>query len=112
LRHAERAKVRYALALACDMPFVSSAFVRRLVSAADAPIVAPRRNEPPPKNWEPLCARYEATTVLPHALRRLAAGKHALQPLLVEAGAVALDLGPAQAAELRDWDAPGDIEID
>ena len=99
-----RAGPSRALALACDMPFVSAALVARLLSARVAPVVAPRRDG----HWEPLCARYDAARVLPAALRRIAAGAHALQPLLIECGAVALPLDPREEDELRDWDTPED----
>jgi molybdopterin-guanine dinucleotide biosynthesis protein A len=104
LTRAARTRDGQALALACDMPFVSASLVRRLVAAPPAPIVAPWRDD----HWEPLCARYDASVVLPHAQRRLAAGKHSLQPLLVDLGAVALTPDPADARELDDWDEPGD----
>jgi molybdopterin-guanine dinucleotide biosynthesis protein A len=95
-----------ALALACDMPYVSRTLVGRLLSSGDAPAaVAPRRNG----LWEPLCARYDAERLLPLVRRRIAAGRHALQPLLQEAGAVELPLEPGEANELRDWDTPEDI---
>jgi molybdopterin-guanine dinucleotide biosynthesis protein A len=105
LTRATRAGDGQALALACDMPFVSAGLVRRLVAAPPALIVAPWRDE----HWEPFCARYDAFAVLPHALRRLATGKHGLQPLLVDLGAVALAPDPADAHELDDWDEPGDL---
>ena len=94
-----------AIAIACDMPYVSAALVTRLVAAAPAPIVAPRRDG----RWEPLCARYDATRVLPVVERLLADGRHALQALLDEAGAVALALSADEALELRDWDVPADV---
>jgi molybdopterin-guanine dinucleotide biosynthesis protein A len=97
--------VSRALAFACDMPFVSPSLVARLLSAPDAPVVAPRRSG----HWEPLCARYDAKRVLPVALRRIAAGKHALQPLLIEVGAVALPIEPHEEDDLRDWDCPEDV---
>ena len=102
LRHAGAA---HALALACDMPFVSPGLVARLVAAPAAAVVAPRRDG----RWEPLCARYDAHRVLSLALRRIAAVQRALQPLLEEAGAVELPLEPGEASELRDWDTPDDI---
>lgn len=95
-----RAGDAHALALACDMPFVSSALTERLLAAPDAPIVAPRRGA----LWEPLFARYQPALVLPIALRRVAAGRLALQGLLEEAGAAQLPLEPDEADELRDWD--------
>jgi molybdopterin-guanine dinucleotide biosynthesis protein A len=100
-----RAGAARALALACDMPFVSRDLLERVVAANDAPIVAPRLGD----RWEPLCARYEAARVLPVAQRRVATGDHSLQRLLDEASAAELPLLPSDAEELRDWDAPGDI---
>jgi molybdopterin-guanine dinucleotide biosynthesis protein A len=100
-----RAGDRPTLAVACDLPYVSGALVDRLVRAAPASIVAPRRDG----RWEPLCARYEPATVLPVIERLLAARRHALQALLDAAHAVALPLSPEEALELRDWDVPGDI---
>ncbi len=101
----KRSGAAAALVLACDMPFVSSALVARLISAPDAPIAAFRRHG----RWEPLCARYDAARVLPAALEQIAAGKHALQPLLVHLGAIALPLDPHEENELCDWDTPEDL---
>jgi molybdopterin-guanine dinucleotide biosynthesis protein A len=101
----KRARDGQALALACDMPFVSGALIGRLIAAPPAVVVAPRRDG----HWEPLCARYDAPAALPHALRRVAAGEHALQPLLDESGALPLAVDAAEARELHDWDAPGDL---
>ncbi|MBV9949378.1 MAG: NTP transferase domain-containing protein, partial [Myxococcales bacterium] len=98
-----------ALALACDMPFVSRDLLRRLIAAPSAaPIVAPRRQG----RWEPLCARYHAAAVLPVALEHAAGargGRHSLQDLLDDAAAVELPLSPKEADELRDWDSPDDL---
>jgi molybdenum cofactor guanylyltransferase len=93
-----------ALALACDMPFVSKALVERLVaSAARAPVVAPRTG-----GWEPLCAVYDAPRVLPIAVARAARGALSLQGLLDEAGAVELPLGQGDVEQMRDWDVAED----
>ena len=103
LRHAGTVP---ALAFACDMPFVSRALVERLLAApSEAAIVAPRRST----RWEPLCARYDAPRVLPRVVARAASRSHSLQPLLDEAGAVALPLLPDEDAQLRDWDTPADV---
>jgi molybdopterin-guanine dinucleotide biosynthesis protein A len=95
-----------ALALACDMPFVSRALIERLRDApAHAAIVAPRRKG----RWEPLCARYDSSRVLPIALSQVLSGERSLQALLHRAGAAELPLSPAEEDELDDWDTPGDI---
>jgi molybdopterin-guanine dinucleotide biosynthesis protein A len=101
-----RADAQPVLALACDMPFVSSALVERLLRAPhDAAIVAPRRDD----RWEPLCARYDAARVLAPALARARSSDHSLQRLLNEAGAVALTLARHEYDQLHDWDTPGDV---
>jgi molybdopterin-guanine dinucleotide biosynthesis protein A len=111
LKHAQRAGREHALLLACDMPSVSSALVQRILTAAPAAVVAPRRDDAQGGLWEPLCARYEPDRVLPIALRRLADGRHALQPLLVEASATPLSLSRAEAAQMQDWDVPADVPM-
>jgi molybdopterin-guanine dinucleotide biosynthesis protein A len=100
------AQARLAVALACDMPFVSSALVERLISAPSAPVVAPRRDG----RWEPLCARYDPPQVLSVAMRRAASNDYSLQRLLDDTGAVGLPLTPKEADELRDWDTMEDVE--
>jgi molybdopterin-guanine dinucleotide biosynthesis protein A len=101
-----RAGASRVLALACDMPFVSVGLVERLVAAPEAAVVAPRRSGV----WEPLCARYDARRVLPCAVRRIAEGRYGLQSLLLEVGAAPLPLQPGDAAQLRDWDTPEDVQ--
>jgi molybdopterin-guanine dinucleotide biosynthesis protein A len=102
LRHASP---RRALALACDMPFVSPSLVERLLVAPDAPVVAPRREG----RWEPLCARYDSARVLPLAKAAAASPTHSLQRVLDAAGAIELSLTAEEAHELRDWDTPEDV---
>jgi molybdopterin-guanine dinucleotide biosynthesis protein A len=95
-----------ALALACDMPFVSLELLRRVLDAAPgAPALAPRLDG----RWEPFCARYEAAVVLPVALRLVAAGERSLQRVLDQSGARSLELREGEAAQLGDWDTPGDV---
>jgi molybdopterin-guanine dinucleotide biosynthesis protein A len=101
-----RAGSSRALALACDMPFVSREIVERLcVTPAAAPILAPVRRG----RWEPLCARYDAARVLPLAISQADAGVHSLQRLLVRAGAAPMPLSEREESELDDWDSPEDL---
>jgi molybdopterin-guanine dinucleotide biosynthesis protein A len=95
---------RPVVALSCDLPHVEEGFVRRLVDAPPAPIVAPRRAG----RWEPLAARYAPSEVLPIARARLAARELALQGLLEAAGAVELPAAPGDDRVLFDWDTPED----
>lgn len=98
------------LALACDLPYVSPALLRRLVEAAPADasgpcdVVAARRQD----RWEPLCARYEAT-VLPTLIAALQAGERSFQGLLRRLRVRELILSAAEAAELTDWDSLDDV---
>jgi molybdopterin-guanine dinucleotide biosynthesis protein A len=102
LRHAGD---RMALAIACDMPFIEAALARRLLAAAPAPVVAPRRGAV----WEPLFARYDARAVLPVARARAEAGHLSLQGLLNAVGAMELALDDPEWRTLRDWDSPADV---
>jgi len=97
------------LAVACDMPHVSPALLRRLLDESPgAALLAPRIDGV----WQPLFARYDADRVLPAARKRLAGGRLALQGLLDEVGATALSLSPTEEAELVDWDHPEDVRRD
>jgi molybdenum cofactor guanylyltransferase len=97
------------IAVACDMPFLTSALVRRLVDEQPgAPVLAPRSADELLQRslWEPLFARYDSSIVLPIAERLAAAGIQKLQVLLDEAGAVPLTLDPTDREALVDWDTP------
>jgi molybdopterin-guanine dinucleotide biosynthesis protein A len=95
------AGARRAVAVACDMPFVSAGDLERLLAAGRS--AAPRRDG----RWEPLCAVYDPTTALPVVRRRLAAGRRSLQGLLDELRPVEVPLPPRH---LDDWDRPEDVE--
>lgn len=98
---------RMAIAVACDMPFVSEALVRRLAfapRASAAPAIAARREG----RWEPFFARYDSPVVLPIARAEAEAGRFSLKGLLEAAKASELVLSEAEAEELDDWDTPED----
>jgi molybdopterin-guanine dinucleotide biosynthesis protein A len=97
------------IALACDLPHVSAGLIARLAAHAPAALaVAPR----PDGVWQPLVARYEPRSALEAARSALAAGDRALYRVLdrLGSGAVELALSAEEAAQLRDWDEPGDLE--
>lgn len=95
-----------AIAVACDMPFVSADLVRRLAETrAKAPALAARRE----RRWEPFFARYDAKAVLPIANAHADARRGSLQALLDAVSAEELAMTDAAYAELRDWDAPEDM---
>ncbi|MEO6952763.1 MAG: NTP transferase domain-containing protein [Polyangia bacterium] len=93
------------IALACDMPYVTHALVRRLMDAPPAPIVAAKRGG----RWEPFFARYDPALVEPLARARADEHATALWQLLDAAGARSLALTADEEAQLRDWDTPEDV---
>lgn len=96
------------IAVACDMPFVTAALLRRLAFAeSNAPILAPRRDG----RYEPLFARYDRARVLPLAERQLAGGDRSLQKLLRDAGARDFVLSDDEWPLLADWDEPADAGV-
>ncbi len=101
----ERARGGRALAVACDMPFVEGALLRRLIDAPGAGALAPRREGV----WEPLFARFDADTALPVARERLARRQLSLQGLLEQLDVTELVLSAAEARQLDDWDRPEDL---
>lgn len=102
----EHAGASAAIAVACDMPFVSADLVRRLAETrAKAPALAARRE----RRWEPFFARYDAKAVLPIANAHADARRGSLQALLDAVSAQELAMTDAAYAELRDWDAPEDM---
>ncbi len=93
----------HAIAVACDMPYVSEPLVRKLLDAPPAPIVAAHVDA----RWQPFFARYDARAALRvldevHELR-------SLQAVLGAACAVELPLTDDEKRELRDWDSPEDV---
>jgi molybdopterin-guanine dinucleotide biosynthesis protein A len=100
-----RAGQGHAIAVACDMPFVSIELLVKLAShPSRAPALAPQRGP----LWEPLFARYDAAQVIGTARKRASSGEHSLQGLLDTVGAEPLQLDPREMEELRDWDRPED----
>jgi molybdopterin-guanine dinucleotide biosynthesis protein A len=101
-----RAGASRALAFACDMPFVTRELVERLHTApSEAAILAPKRGD----RWEPLCARYDPSRVLPLAVDQAQSSDHSLLHLLDRAGADTLPLTRTEEDQLNDWDSPADL---
>jgi molybdopterin-guanine dinucleotide biosynthesis protein A len=96
------------IALACDLPFVSAALVRRLANEQlDAAFLAPRDGE----FWQPLVARYETAPALAAVDAALAHGERALKSVPARLGtrARALVIDERERLELRDCDSPSDL---
>ncbi len=100
---------RTAIALAGDLPYVTSEMVARLASfAPSAPAVAPRQAG----MWQPLFARYDASlcsTLLDAAIAEGALRARAVLEMLGDR-AVELPLDASEAALLADWDRPEDVK--
>jgi molybdopterin-guanine dinucleotide biosynthesis protein A len=98
-----RAGTGSAIAVGCDMPFVTDELLARLVGVSSrAPAVAARRGD----LWEPLFARYRAPAALAVARALADSGRHALFGVLDALGAEELPMSHEELAELRDWDTP------
>jgi molybdopterin-guanine dinucleotide biosynthesis protein A len=99
---------RPALAIACDMPFVSSALLSRLArEAPDAALLAPR--DPLTHKWQAMFARYASARVRLSEHAAIDRGEHSFQALFERVPSVELPLVASEHAQLRDWDTPGDL---
>ena len=95
------------VAVACDMPYVTAALLKRLaLSEANAAVLAPWRDND--ERYEPLFARYDRARVLPLAERQLAGGDRSLQKLLRDAGTQPFALTDEEWPLIADWDEPAD----
>lgn len=97
-----------AIALAGDMPLLSSPLVLRLAfEAPEADAFAPREGP----RWQPLFARYRPRAVLPRIDTALERGETSLQVLFhrLGPGALVLELSGAERDSLVDWDRPSDM---
>ncbi len=99
---------RPALALACDLPFLTPELIgRAILESPSAASLAPRQQG----RWQPLFARYDHRAVLPVIERALQSDRTSLQTLFDSLGthAVELYLSEAEHSALRDWDRPNDM---
>lgn len=96
-----------AIALACDMPFITEALLERLGrTSSTSPVLAARSET---GKWEPLCARYDAERVRPVLQHALSAGVRSFQALLTRVTVEVLELREEERAALMDWDTPEDV---
>jgi molybdopterin-guanine dinucleotide biosynthesis protein A len=103
----ERAGPGHAIAVACDMPYVSPSLLAKLAHhPSGAHALAPRDEA----RWDPLFARFRTPDALALARDNARRGRLSLQALLDALGAEPLPLDPGERALLRDWDTPDDIE--
>lgn len=106
LAEAERRGCSHAVALACDLPYLSGELLRRLVcSPAPELVVCPRSEG----KYQPLFARYSVECA---ALARacLARNELGLQPIIKAFSTHVLDVDETEQVQLIDWDTPEDIQ--
>ncbi len=93
------------LAVACDLPYLKSGLVERILQAdPDYDLVCARQDG----RFQPLMSRYSVSLVGSFQ-RALEEERLALQPLVREAHHLALDLSAEEQQQLRDWDTPEDV---
>ena len=98
-----------ALAVAADLPFMTTSLVAKIrTHAPGAPAVAPRLQGV----WQPLFARYAPAECLPIARALIGERRHAVRGVLEAFGerAVALPLDETETRALDDWDTPEDLK--
>ena len=96
-----------ALALACDMPYVSHELLHRLNDESpDAAALAPCVDG----RYQPFFARYKASLALRAAESCQAKQLHSLQHVLRSLDTEALSLDESETLQLRDWDRPEDVQ--
>jgi len=99
----QHARGGVAIAVACDMPFVSQRLLEKLVRyPSRAPALAPTRGA----MWEPLFARYVGTRPFEVATTYVRSGGRSLHGVLERLGAEPFPLSDIELEELRDWDEP------
>lgn len=102
------AAARPALALACDLPYVTGPLLARLADEkSHALVVCPR--DPETGKWQPLFARYDSVRVLPALRAAIAADVRSFQTFLRTVEVAELELSAGERALIRDWDEPDDL---
>ncbi len=100
---------RDAVAIACDLPYLTGPLIQRIVSERPSAVaLAPKVDG----WWQPLFARYRPAAVLDTARQVETSGRRSLQAVLKDLGRAVevFDLEPEQHSLLDDWDTPGDID--
>jgi molybdopterin-guanine dinucleotide biosynthesis protein A len=104
----EHAGDRAALALACDMPYLTRGMMGRLSELAPGAVALAARDAG--AVWSPLFARYDARRLAPVARAKLEAGERSLRVVLDAVETHELPLSAEERRSLRDWDTPQDVE--
>jgi len=108
LRHAQQQGKAYVLALACDLPYVTSGLLRKLAFFPSAnQVLCPLLDQ----MYQPFFARY-TTSCLPLMEQALFSEQRGLQRVLRQLDPEILSLDAGQAKQLRDWDSPADLQCE
>jgi molybdopterin-guanine dinucleotide biosynthesis protein A len=103
-----RAGSRAAIAVACDMPFVTAEVLLRLARGPwRGEVVAHRVDASAP--FEPLLARYDSARVLPVLRDAIAHDVRSFQALFAKLEIEPLAIGADESHVIRDWDTPEDV---
>ncbi len=95
------------IAVACDMPQVTSELLHRLqATEPEASVLASKNDQ---GRWDPLCARYDPISVRPLLTQALHAGVRSFQRLFATLTVTELLLSAEERVQLIDWDTPEDI---
>jgi molybdopterin-guanine dinucleotide biosynthesis protein A len=98
---------RVVIALACDMPFVTSELLSKLLGTerGGAAVVVPVRST----GIEPLCALYDPEVLRPALVDALRSKRFGMRELVMRVQRVEVPLTGEQERWLDDWDAPEDM---
>ena len=107
LRQARMMGVTEALAVACDMPFLTPSLLLKMTKeAVEAPVLCSQSEG----KYEALFARY-SVSLLEQCEEQLDKGRLSLQELIREAGGRELLLSKEERALLVDWDHPEQVLV-
>jgi cyclic pyranopterin phosphate synthase len=108
VRHASETGFSRLIAVACDMPYVTSETLAYIAAhPSRATVLAARHGLQSP--WEPLLARYDAARLSPVLDEAIDRGLRSFQKLFTLIDVEALPLTPGIARALEDWDTPEDL---
>lgn len=104
---------RACILLACDMPHLSEALLRRLTAAEDGFDAAVCRTPDPdaksPGRWHPCCGLYHAST-LPIIESAIAARRYEMNAMLAEMRILLIELTGDQTRAVENWNKPTDLD--
>ena len=99
--------------LACDMPHLSEALLRRLTAVEEGFDAAVCRTAEPnaksPGRWHPCCSLYHAS-VLPIVESAIAAGRYGMNAMLAELRIQPIELQGDQTRAVENWNKPADLD--